>query len=165
MARFTTILFLLIFCSSVTYGQTQSIIDRLLKELYKTTNSKELSTRSEAKQIISFGEEALPILSNYFNDTTLTVVKSECQNLMLNRGEIAIILADCIEYMPYAMLTNIENCLLEFCEGNPNLIEYYLYAIRRDNVNRFQEKYTVWLTSKDRRKWGPYKTNKERKTK
>lgn len=149
--------------TSLSYGQTQFKIDSLLTALYDIENSKELSKRPEGKLIISYGDKVLPMLTAYFTDTTLTEIKSDCQSLNLTKGEVAIILADRIEFMPYAKLTNIQNCLLEFCKDNPNLIEYYLYAIRRDNVKEFQDRYNKWLTSKDRKKWGPYLTNKKKK--
>lgn len=50
--------------------------------------------------------------------------------------------------MPYFVLTGMQNCLLEFCENNPNLIEYYLPWINRDGVLNFKDKYINWL-SKD----------------
>lgn len=42
----------------------------------------------------------------------------------------------------------MRNCLLEFCENNPNLIEFYLDWINRDGVLNFKDNYINWL-SKD----------------
>ena len=39
----------------------------------------------------------------------------------------------------------MKNCLLTFCENNPNWVEYYLYAINRDGLSNFQTKYKDWL--------------------
>jgi hypothetical protein len=161
----TAILFFLILVSSLSFGQTAQQIDSLLSALTKTQNSKEISTEQEAIKIISYGKNVLPLLAEMFDDNTSTEIYSNCQNLNLTRGEVAIILADRIEYMPYAKLTNVQNCLMAFCENNPNLIEYYLYTIRRDNVKEFQGRYKDWLTSKDRRNWPSNLNSKKKKTK
>ena len=86
------------------------------------------------------------MLSDFFSDSILTQVKSECNERSLNKGEIAIILADHIDRMPYALLTGVQNCLLEFCEDNPNLVEYYLPSIHQFGLLKFQEAYINWLT-------------------
>ena len=68
--------------------------------------------------------------------------------------------------MPYFTVTGIQNCLITFCENNPNLIEYYLWSIKRDGTEQFKEKYLAWLGSDDRIEWTPlldYKSKKERK--
>ncbi|MFX1621386.1 hypothetical protein JZ972_11070, partial [Riemerella anatipestifer] len=78
--------------------------------------------------------------ADFFTNSTLTNVKSECQKRNLTKGEIAIIIADQIEKMPYALLTGVQNCLLEFCENNPNWIEYYFGWIKNDGIERFKEK-------------------------
>ena len=73
-------------------------------------------------------------------------------------------MADRIEGMPYFKVTGIQNCLITFCENNRNLIEYYLWAIKRDGAEKFKEKYLTWLESDDRIEWTPlfdYKSKKE----
>ncbi len=46
--------------------------------------------------------------------------------------------------MPYFTLTGIENCLFQFCENNPNLIESYFWAIRRNGITEFQQGCAQW---------------------
>lgn len=136
---------------------TLKLLDSLLLSIYDgVSNSKYISRTKQAKQIISFGRSVLPALSMYFSDTTQTKIRSECQNFNLNRGEVAIVLADRIERMPYFYVTHIQNCTLQFCEDNPNLVEFYFYAIRRDTVQSFQERYVEWLSSDDRKKSTAY---------
>ncbi|HOY12607.1 MAG TPA: hypothetical protein PLY70_05680 [Saprospiraceae bacterium] len=148
--------------SGAAFGQTQLLIDSLVTVLSETKNSIEISKKPEAIKIISYGQKSLTFLSNIFDDQTLTETRSEFQNLVLTKGEIAIILADKIEYMPYGRLTNIQNCLLEFCKDNPNLVEYYLFSIRSNNVKEFQRRYKDWLTSKERKEWTPYLNAKKK---
>jgi len=148
---------------NLSYSQSKSKLDSLLISLWKIDNSKNIISQPQAKEIIQYGEKVLPVLAAYFSDSTQTRIQSECQNLYLTKGEVAIILADRIELMPYAVLTGIQNCTLEFCKNTPNLIEYYLSAIRRDGVTSFQTKYVKWLASIDRKEWSPYLNNKKRK--
>jgi hypothetical protein len=123
-------------------------IESLLSMLYQIDNSKDLSVNLQGKRLINYGNKILPILASKFLDTTSTNVKSMCQNFYLRKGEIAIIIADRIEYMPYAKLTQIQNCIATFCEDNPNFIEYYLSAIRKQGIFSFQKKYLRWLKAK-----------------
>ena len=147
-------------------AQTKSEIDSLLNGISETENSKEITKTVQAEKLIAFGEKSLPVLAEFFTDSTLTKIKSECQERNLTKGELAIVMADRIEGMPYATITGVQNCLLTFCKGNPNLIEYYLWAIKDNGTENFKKKYIEWLASDERIKWRPlidYKTKRERK--
>jgi len=144
------------------FAQSKSEIDYLLNEIAETKDSKEITETIQALEIIAYGGKVLPILTEFFIDSTPTSVKSECQNRNLTKGEIAIILADKVERMPYALLMGVRNCLLEFCENNPNLIEYYLPWINRDGALNFKVKYINWL-SKDWIKRAKGEKRRERK--
>jgi len=149
-----------------SFSQTKSEINSLLNEISKTENSKEITNTERAKKVISFGESSLSMLAEFFNDSTSTTVTSTCQERNLTKGEIAIIMADRIEEIPYATITGVQNCLLTFCNENPNLIEYYLWAIQDNGVENFKKKYLEWLESEERMEWSPlidYKTKRERK--
>ena len=120
-------IFLTLFLNlNLSFSQTKSEIDSLLNGISEIENSKQIIKTEYADKIIAYGEKLLPILAEFFTDSTLTKVKSECHSRNLTKGEIAIIMADQINQMPYALLTGVRNCLLEFCKDNPNLIEYYL---------------------------------------
>ena len=136
---------------NLSFSQTESEIDSLLNVISKTENSIGIVKTKQAEKIMAFGEKSLPILAEFFTDFTLTEIKSECHNRNLTKGELAIIIADRIEGMPFALLTGVQNCLLEFCENNPNLIEYYLPWIKQDGGKSFKEKYKNWLASYDRK--------------
>jgi hypothetical protein len=146
---------LLLLSVNIQIGFTQNVseveIDRLISAISLIDSSQKIIETEEAAQIIKMGEDGLIILSDFFADTTITNIKSKCQNKKLVKGEIAIILADRIELMPYYYLTKIQNCLMTFCEDNPNLIEYYLNSIKRD-LNSFTKDYKEWLNSEKRKK-------------
>lgn len=163
MTKRITIFLLLPLLFDKTFSQSREEIDSLLAVVVGIENSKHIVTNPAAIKIITYGDKVLPLLASIFQDTIRTQVKSDCQGVLLNKGEIAIIIADRIELMPYAFLTGIQNCLLTFCKDNPNLIEYYLYAIRRDGVQLFERKYSDWLVNADRNNWPPYLTNKKKK--
>jgi hypothetical protein len=146
---------LLLLSVNIQIGFTQNVlaveIDRLISAISLIDSSQKIIETEEAAQIIKMGEDGLIILSDFFADTTITNIKSKCQNRKLVKGEIAIILADRIELMPYYYLTKTQNCLMTFCEDNPNLIEYYLNSIKRD-LNSFTKDYKKWLNSEKRKK-------------
>ena len=161
-------LIILIFTFNFGLSQTKTEIDSLLNEIAKTENSKEIINTNEGKKFIEYGWKLLPLLSDFFIDQTETNVNSECVGRNLTKGEIAIIVADRIEGMQYFRLTKIQNCTLTFCEKNLNLIEYYLDAIKRDNVEEFKARYIEWLESNERIEWisvHKFATEKERKNK
>jgi hypothetical protein len=148
-------LIILIFTFNFGLSQTNTEINLLLNEISKIKNSKEIINTNEGKKIIEYGWKSLPKLSEFFIDKTETNVKSECVGRNLTKGEIAIILADRIEGMPYAQITGIQNCLGTFCQNNINFIEYYMDFIKRDGVEKFQVKYKEWLKSDANIEWKP----------
>lgn len=133
------------------FSQTESEVNSILNEIAKTENSIGIVKTEQAEIIMAFGGKSLPILADFFTDSTLTEIKSECNSRILTKGELAIIIADRIESMPFALLTGVQNCTMEFCENNPNLIEYYLPWIKKDGGKSFKEKYINWLASYDRK--------------
>ncbi|MCH3883414.1 hypothetical protein [Tenacibaculum aquimarinum] len=151
MKKIGLILLTILLNLNLSFSQTESEIDLLLNGISETENSKEITKTEQAKKIIAFGENSLKTLAEFFTDSTLTKVKSECQERNLTKGEIAIIIADRIEGMPYFIVTGVQNCTMEFCENNPNLIEYYLPWIEKDGGKPFKEKYINWLASYDRK--------------
>ena len=128
------------------FSQTQYEIDSLLTALTGTENSKGIRNTEQAEKIISYHEKALPILAEFFIDSTETNIKSDCHSRHLTKGELAIIMADHIDRMPYAILTGVRNCILEFCPNNSNLIEHYLPSINDDGFSNFKQKYLSWLS-------------------
>lgn len=158
------LLFLILLLNlNLSFSQTKSEIDSLLNEISEIENSKEIIKTIQAEKLIAFGEKSLLTLSIFFTDSSFTKVKSDCHNRNLTKGEIAIIIADRIERMPYFTVTRIRNCILTFCENNPNLIEYYFDINNYLNNKVFQERYVEWLYSKDRLKRVKGKDKKKRK--
>ncbi|MCK8482298.1 hypothetical protein [Psychroserpens algicola] len=163
MKKFGLIILILLLNLNLGYSQTESEIDSLLIGIAETENSKEIIKTVQAEKIRAFGENSLIILAEFFTDTTLTKVKSECHNRNLTKGEIAIIMADRIESMPYFTVTRIQNCTLTFCKNNPNRIEYYFSINNYLNNKVFKERYVEWLFSEDRLKSVKGKDRKKRK--
>jgi len=166
MKKIRLTLIIVVLISSFGFSQSKSEIENLLDGISKIENSKKITKTEQAKKLVEYGWRILPTLAEFFTDQTMTNVKSECQDRILNKGELAIIMADRIEGMPYFTLTGMQNCILTFCENNPNLVEYYLPAILAQGTLEFQKKYNEWLASDDRIDWTPlmtYETKKERR--
>jgi hypothetical protein len=139
------IVLIVIMLQNFGFAQSKSEIDSLLVIVSTTQNSKDISKSLAFKKIENYKNKALPILAEFFTNAQLTKVYSECQSKNLTKGEIAIIVADKIKMMPYAALTGVQNCLLIFCEKNPNFIEYYFNQIQERGIAEFQKKYIDWL--------------------
>ena len=150
MKKLFVILVFFSFNTYLIFAQNKNEFSKLLYEI-SIENSIDIITSNEAKKIISHTEKSLPILADLFMDTTKTNIKSDCLKRFLTRGEIAIIIADRIERMPYFKLTGMQNCTLEFCKNNPNVIEYYLNFVEKDKAKSFSEKYKIWLRSAERK--------------
>lgn len=119
-----------------------SLIDVVAIEV---DSSQSIIHNKSSKTILDYGVDVIPQLIQLFVNNERTTVYSVCQEKYLTKGEIAIILADGIERMPYFVVTGIQNCTLNFCKNNPNLIEYYLWAIQRDGVSEFKKRYEDWF--------------------
>ena len=148
MKKLFLIIIFLSFLFKSAFSQSKTEVDNLLQNLYHIDNSKDLSVNTHGNKLINYGNKILPILVLKFTDSTKTKVRSLCQNSYLTKGEIAIIIADKIEIMPYAKITGIQNCIFTFCGDNPNFIEYYLADIRRQGILSFQKRYKDWIQSK-----------------
>ncbi len=123
-------------------------INNLLYRIGKTNNSK-LIAEHFTDEIASLNKKDFQELALFFKDTSLTDVYSDCQNRKLKRGELAIIVADLADNMPYHNLTGIQNCILSFCKNNPNLIEYYFNYMEDKNYDTFCKKYNEYINSKE----------------
>lgn len=131
---------------NLSFSQTKIEINTLLVEISNTEKSEKITTTRPAKQIEQFGTSALIVLADFFKDKTTTKVYSDCLERNLTKGEIALIVADRIQGIPYAKLTGVQNCLMEFCENNPNRIEYYFPWIEDKNES-FTKAYVEWINS------------------
>lgn len=138
-----TIILLVVFCHKNSVAQSPSELSRVLDRL--SGDSKEIRKSIATTAVISYGQNALIPLSEIFTDTTETSVYSKCQFRYLSKGELAIIVADHIKGMPYALLTDVQNCLWQFCYDNPNRIEFYLNAVQLKGYATFKTDYLEWL--------------------
>jgi hypothetical protein len=151
MRRLLLSLFLTTFCLTSS-AQTQCDIDALLAGL--SGQSENITKDSSFIKLIDKGKDLLPTLSIHFTNNTKSKVYSKCTGRLLTLGELAIILADHVEGMPYFTLTGMENCIIQYCDNNPNFIEYYLNFIRFGITTKlFQKRYDEWLVSSDRKKY------------
>lgn len=149
--KIITLIIILISSSTIAFSQTKSEIEDLLIEVCKVSDSKDIIKNEAASRISDYQEEALEILPDFFMDDSKTEVYSKCLKRKLSRGEVAIILCDRIEIMPYFQLIGMQNFIFSFCENNPNFIESYLDIINKQSAKKFKEKYILWLHSEERK--------------
>lgn len=141
-----------ILCGVFASAQSQKDIDDVLIRL--SGKSENITKDSGAQKLIVNGKKLLPELASRFTDSTTSAVFSRCAKRYLTRGELAIIIADHIEGMPYFLLTGLQNCTLETCPDNPNRVEYYLNFIKMRGMQKmFQQKYYDWLNSPERKRY------------
>lgn len=149
--KIIALIIILISFSGFAFSQSKSEIEDLLIEVCKVSDSKDIIKNEAASKISDYQEEALQILPDFFIDDSKTDVYSKCLKRKLSRGEVAIILCDRIEIMPYFQLIGMQNFTFSFCEDNPNFIESYLDIINKQSTKKFKEKYVLWLNSEDRK--------------
>lgn len=143
---------LLTTCRLQTAAQAQCDISTVLSGL--SCPSAQVTTDSSVIPLLAKGDTLLSLLAEHFTDYSVSRVYSACTKRFLTRGELAMILADKIEGMPYYLLTGFENCLLDQCPDNPNRVEYYLPYIRSRGITRLlQQRYREWLAGPERRKY------------
>ncbi|UUV21009.1 hypothetical protein [Paenimyroides aestuarii] len=140
---------LFLFLKLNSFSQTNVEVYSLLKEISLVKHSREIVNTNAGKILLSYDWKAAEILSEYFLDSNKTKVYSDCLERYLTIGEIAIIIADRIDGMNYYRLTLLQNCLMEFCQGNANIIEYYLPYIHETSLSDFKERYLLWIKSEE----------------
>lgn len=149
--RFFTLIIILISSSNFAFSQLKTEIEDLLTGVYRVHDSKDIIKDEYALKISDYGEAALDILPDFFLDDSKTEVYSECLKRKLTKGEIAIILCDRIEIIPYFQLIDMQNFGLSFCQDNPNFVESYLNTIKKQSAKKFKERYVLWLHSEERK--------------
>lgn len=148
--KFFTLIIILISFSGFTFSQSKGEIENLLADVCKIPDSRSIIKSESVSEISDYQEEALSILPEFFTDDSKTEVYSKCLKRKLTKGEVAIILCDRIEIMPYFQLIGMHNFALSFCQDNPNFIEAYLDIIKKQSTQKFKEKYVLWLNSEER---------------
>ena len=148
--RTLTLSIVLILYANLVCGQSKSEIEDLLMDVSTVSDSKDIIKNQSALKISDYQEEALNILTDFFTDDTKINVYSKCLKRKLSKGELAIILCDRIEIIPYFELINMQNFTLLFCKDNPNFVEPYLDIIKKQSPAKFRDKYAQWLHSDKR---------------
>ena len=148
--RTLTLSIVLILYANLVCGQSKTEIEDLLMDVSEVSDSKDIIKNQSAMKISDYQEEALNILTDFFTDDTKTNVYSKCLKRKLSKGELAIILCDRIEIIPYFELINMQNFTLFFCKDNPNFVEPYLDIIKKQSPAKFRDKYVQWLHSDKR---------------
>lgn len=139
-------LILIFFFTLSVKAQINDKVEHELNKILQVKNSKDIRHSSNLFILQKeYGKKSLVYLAKFFDIPTITKVYSDCHKRFLTKGEVAIIIADQIERMPYFELTGIQNCTLTYCDDNSNLIEYYFDYLK--SYNEFQLKYYQHIKS------------------
>ena len=91
---------------------------------------------------------AIPILINLLTDTSASKVKNLDANDYYKKGDLAFILINYIEWVPFALITHSQWCICCDCGNLPKDFLQYVDSNRLE----FQNKYRSYYTSEERRK-------------
>jgi hypothetical protein len=143
------------FISSKIFAQDSSIISFRLNQIKKipcTYFKKEISGNQfydiVFNSILAQDTFAIPSLVNLLTDTTRSKVKKYDSNTYYKKGDLALILINYIEWIPFATLTQSQWCLCCDCGNLPSGFMEYFGANRYE----FQKKYRYYYASEERRK-------------
>jgi hypothetical protein len=140
-------------------GQTESSVNRMVS-LIKTIPEKYSThyNRNEIKSILNkqddgwfkiivkYDTNVIPFLINLIGDGTPSMAFNTCSNANYRTGDVAILLINDIEQIPYATVTHSQWCTFGQCGVLPDGFFYYTNAHRRD----FQEQYKTYYSGKER---------------
>ena len=72
MNKFRLVFLVFFLILNIGFSQTKSEISVLLDGISKTHNSKDIEKSNDAKKIMNYGWQILPMLSEFFNDQKVT---------------------------------------------------------------------------------------------
>ncbi|MEO5943478.1 MAG: hypothetical protein ABIP30_08670 [Ferruginibacter sp.] len=98
--------------------------------------------------ILSQDTFAIPSLINLLTDTSVSKVKKTGTNYYYKKGDLAFILINYIEWVPFALITHSQWCI---CCDCGNLPMGFLQYVDRNRFE-FQRNYQSYFVSEERRK-------------
>ena len=152
--RVATILFAFFMCGKI-FAQDASSISIKLNQIEKIPCSylkKEISDKKFYDKAFDFilaqDTFAIPALINLLGDTSASKVKNLNSNTYYKKGDLAFILINYIEGVPFALITHSQWCICCDCGNLPKDFLQYVDSNRYE----FQKKYQSYYTSEERRK-------------
>jgi len=153
--RTTMILLAFSVCSKMYAQDSSSISSKLnlieaipCSYLKKGILSKEFSDRA-FDFILAKDTFAIPALINLLADTSASKVKNLDANTYYKKGDLAFILINYIEWVPFALITSSQWCICCDCGNLPKGFLQYVDNNRYD----FQKNYQSYYTSEERLKF------------
>ena len=140
-------------------GQTQPSMNRMVSLIatvpqhysipYKRFAPKSILSKQDGgwfNIIVKYDTAAISFLINLINDTTTSKAINTCSNSNYKIGDLAVMLINDIEPMPYATITNMQWCLPGECGILPYGFMDYVNSHRKD----FQSEYQAYYFSNER---------------
>ncbi len=132
-----------------------------LARLEQELDSKEIKDHPCLGRIIGQVEDPL-LLINDLDNVDSSLVYSHCKSRYLTFGEVALIVMERIEHIPYATALGIQNCTHAHCEDNLNLIEYFFSYWDDFTYDNLFDEYRDYLHSSRRQEFIEYLKNRDR---
>lgn len=109
--------------------------------------------------IVHYDTSAIKYLAQRITDTTETSIPIECTTLNYRIGDLAILLINDIEQIPWAAVTNIQWCIFSRCSMLP---EAFLEWVATNRA-KFRSQYLTYWASEERREilWEHRKRNRQ----
>ena len=154
--------FLPILLSFALVGQDSSTpICDCLARLEQELDSKKIKDHPCLQRIIGQVKDPVLLIDDLDNvDSSL--VYSHCKSRPLTFGEVALIIMERIEHIPYATALGIQNCTHAHCEDNSNLIEYFFSYWDDYTYDYLFDEYRNYLQSVRRQEFIEYWKNRDR---
>ena len=154
------ILITLLLANSTTNGQNQNSINRMIA-MVKSVPSKYVTVFADKRDANKFDQKedvwygvikhydtlAIKFLINLITDTTNTKIQNACTKEKYKIGDLAVLLINDIEQMPYATVTRSQWCLWSMCGILPEGFISYINLDRQ----KFKIAYEEYYHSKMRR--------------
>jgi len=110
-------------------------------------------------KILNLKTNAIPELINLLNDTDVTIVMDDCFHVRYKTGDLAFLLIDVIEQIPYFVVTHRQYDSFDprkYC----NISEEILCNVVRSDRQTFQQQYSKYFYGVERKKILKYRYKK-----
>lgn len=150
--RFVLPFFSLVVSFSLQGQASSTPICDCIAQLEQELDSKEIKEISCLKQLIARIEDPIFLIDDLDNVDS-SMVYSQCKSRHLTYGEVAFIIMEHIEPIPYSMALGIQNCTHAHCADNANLIEYFYTYWDTYTYDYLFGKYFEYLHSEERKEF------------
>lgn len=111
--------------------------------------TKQLNSKGDPvfQSMVKYGAPVIVHLMDMLDDTTVTKLFNSCTNKNYTVGDLAFLLIDEIEWIPFALVIKMQWCTFRACGSLPD----YFWDYLRENRKSFKQNYQTYYYSKERK--------------